>query len=71
MLLKFRFLTLLFCHASFFFLIIDLYFLIPWVIIQIFNTTAELIIPRRMSTKERKVKIETHPVTVEVNISSW
>ena len=55
----------------FFFLIIDFYFLIPRVIIQIFNTTAELTIPRRMSTKERKAKIETHPVTVEVNISSW
>ena len=54
----------------FFFLIIDFYFLIPRVIIQIFNTTAELTIPRRMSTKERKAKIETHPVTVEVNISS-
>ena len=55
----------------FFFLIIDFYFLIPRVIIQIFNTTAELTIPRRMSTKERKAKIETPPVTVEVNISSW
>ena len=55
----------------FFFLIIDFYFLIPRVIIQIFNTTAELTIPRRMSTKERKAKLETHPVTVEVNISSW
>ena len=55
----------------FFFLIIDFYFLIPRVIIQIFNTTAELTMPRRMSTKERKAKIETHPVTVEVNISSW
>ena len=55
----------------FFFLIIDFYFLIPRVIIQIFNTTAELTIPRKMSTKERKAKIETHPVTVEVNISSW
>ena len=55
----------------FFFLIIDFYFLIPRVIIQIFNTTAELTIPRGMSTKERKAKIETHPVTVEVNISSW
>ena len=55
----------------FFFLIIDFYFLIPRVIIHIFNTTAELTIPRRMSTKERKAKIETHPVTVEVNISSW
>ena len=55
----------------FFFLIIDFYFLIPRVIIKIFNTTAELTIPRRMSTKERKAKIETHPVTVEVNISSW
>ena len=55
----------------FFFLIIDFYFLIPRVIIQIFNTTAELTIPRKMSTKERKAKIEAHPVTVEVNISSW
>ena len=55
----------------FFFFFFFFYFLIPRVIIQIFNTTAELTIPRKMSTKERKAKIETHPVTVEVNISSW
>ena len=47
----------------FFFLIIDLYFLIPEVIIQIFNPIAELVISIGMRTKKAKVEMETHPLT--------
>ena len=52
-----------------FFLIIDLYFLIPAVIAKNFNPTAELVIPIGIPTKEAKVKIETHPVTAEAKTS--
>ena len=52
-----------------FFLIIDLYFLIPTDITQIFNPIAELIIPIVMPTKEQKEEMEMHPVTVEFRIS--
>ena len=48
-----------------FFLIINLYFLIPAVITQIFNPTAELVIPIEIPTKETKAEIETYPVIVE------
>ena len=40
----------------FLFLIIDLYFLIPPVIAQIFNPAAELVIP-----KEAEAKMKSHP----------
>ena len=53
----------------FFYLIIDLYFLIPAVITQIFNPIAELLIPIGIPTKEAKAEMETHPVTVEIKIS--
>ena len=42
----------------FVFLIIDLYFLIPAVISQIFNRIAELAIPIIMPSKEAKAEIE-------------
>ena len=51
-----------------FFLIIDLRFLIPAVIAQIFNPIAELVIPIGIPSKEAKVEIEIHPVIVEVKI---
>ena len=54
--------TILSC-LFFFFLIIDLYLLILAVITQIFNPTAELLIPTRIPTKEGKSEMETHPVT--------
>ena len=54
-----------------FFLIIDLYLLIPAVITQIFNSLADLAIPIGTLTKEPKGEIETHPVIVEVTISKW
>ena len=51
---------------SFFFLIIDLYFLIPVVITQIFNPTAEHVIPAVMPTTA-----ETKPVKIEAKISKF
>ena len=56
--------TILSCFF-FFFLITDLYFLIPVVIPHIFNLIAELLIPIGIPTKEAKAEIETHPVIVE------
>ena len=60
--------TILSCFF-FFFLIIDLYFLIPAVITQIFNPIAELVIPYGIPTKEAKAEMETYPVSVEITIS--
>ena len=45
--------TILSCFF-FFFLIIDLYFLIPAVILQIFNHIAEATTPIRIPSKEAK-----------------
>ena len=42
----------------FLFLIIDLYFLIPAVIAQIFNPTAELVISKEIPSREAKEDIE-------------
>ena len=53
----------------FFFLIIDLCFLIPAVITQIFNPIAILVIYIGITAKEAKAVMKTHPVTVEINIS--
>ena len=55
----------------FFFFIIDLNFLIPAVITQIFNPIAELVILIGIPTKEAKEEMETHQVTVQINISKW
>ena len=41
-----------------FFLIIDLYFLIPAIITQFFNPIPELVIPTRLSKAEAKAEIE-------------
>ena len=62
-------LTVLFYHDSSF-LIIDLYLLIPAVIVQIFSPIVELVLPIGIPTKEKKAEMKTHPVTVEINISS-
>ena len=48
----------------FFLLIIDLCFLLPAAIPQIFNSIAELLIPMGIPTKEAKAEMETYPVTV-------
>ena len=52
-----------------FFVTIDLYFIIPAVITQIFNPIAELIIHIGIPTKEAEAEMETHPVTVQIKIS--
>ena len=52
-----------------FFLIIDLYFLIPGVTTQIFNPTPELAIPIGIPAKEAKAEMETYPVMVEIAIN--
>ena len=59
--------TILSCFF-FFFLIIDLYFLIPAVIPQIFNHIAELKIHIAIPIKEAKKEIEIHSVIVEAKI---
>ena len=52
-----------------FFLIIDLYFLIPTVIKQIFNAIAELVIPIGIPTKEANAGMKIYLVNVEIDIS--
>ena len=52
----------------FFFLVIDLHFLIPVVIPEFFIATEELIIPIGIPTKEAKPEMETHPVIAEAKI---
>ena len=53
---------------TFFFLIIDLYFLIPAAIAQIFNSNAEVVILIEIPSKEAKAEIEMHPLTVKAKI---
>ena len=55
--------------SKFFFLIIELQFLIPSVITNIFIVFAELEIPTGIPTKEARAEIETHPVAVEARIT--
>ena len=57
--------TILSCFFLFF-LIINLYFLIPIVITQIFNPIVELAIPIGIPTTEAKAEMETLPVIVEI-----
>ena len=59
--------TILSCFF-YFFLIIDLCFLIPVVLIQICIVVAAFAIPTEIQTKEAKAEIETHPVIVEAKI---
>ena len=54
-----------------FFLIIDLYLLIPAVVTQIFNPIVELAIPLGFLAKEAKAEMETHPVIVEITVTEW
>ena len=62
--------TILSCFFLFF-LIIDLYFLIPAVITQTLNPFAEPVIPIGIQTKEAKEKMESQTVIVEVTVSKW
>ena len=59
--------TILSCFF-FFFLIIDLKFLIPVTIAQSFNLIAELVIPIGISGKKAKAEIEIHTVIPEAKI---
>ena len=61
-------LLILFYHAFSSFSVIDIYFLIPAVIAQMFNPTAEFTIPIKIPTKKAKNYIETYPVTAETKI---
>ena len=59
--------TILSCFF-FFLLIIDLFFLIPEAIAQVFNTIAELVLHIGMKIKKSKSEIEIHAVIVEAKI---
>ena len=61
--------TILSC--LFFFFIMDLYFLIPAAVTQIFNPITELVIPIGIPAKKAKAEMEMHPVTVEIKMSRW
>ena len=49
---------------SLFFLFVNLYFLIPAVVTQVFNPIAELVISIWKPTKEAKEETKTHPVII-------
>ena len=53
----------------FFFLILDLFFLIRAVIAEIFNPIAELVIPIGIPIKEAKPEIEIHLVIADAKIN--
>ena len=59
--------TFLLCFF-FFFLIIDLYFVIPAAVAQIFNLNAELLTPLGIPSKDEKAEVEIHPIIVEAKI---
>ena len=44
-------------------------YLIPAIMAQIFNPTADLVIPIWISTKDAKAEIKTQPVKVKAKIS--
>ena len=60
--------TILSC-LYFFFMIINLYFLIPAAIVQIFTPTAEFVIPIEIPSQKAKAATEIHPVIVEAKCS--
>ena len=68
MLFNLDLLALPFYNFFFFFLIIDLYFLIPVAIAQIFNPIAELVIPIGIPSKKSEAQIEIYSVIVETKI---
>ena len=55
--------------SFFLFLIIDLYFLIPAIITQIFHPIVNLAMPTGIPIIEAKEEMETDPLTVEIEIS--
>ena len=52
----------------FFFLIIDLYLLIPETIAHVFNLIVEVIIPLEISTKDVKAETEIDTVTAKTKV---
>ena len=62
--------TILSCFF-FFFLIIGLYFLVPAVIAQVFNSVKELVIPTGIPIKEAKAEIEMHPAIIEAKMRKY
>ena len=62
--------TILSCF-SFFFLIIDLYFIISKVIAQIFSPSPELAIPMGIPNKEAKEERAIHLVIAETKTRKW
>ena len=62
--------TILSCFP-FFFLIIDHYLLIPVAIAQPFNPIMKLLISIGEPSKEAKIEIEIHQITVETKIRKW
>ena len=56
----------IFYNVFLFFLIVNLYFLIPVVIAPISYPTVRLVIPVGTPTKQAKSEIGKHPVTTEV-----
>ena len=58
-------------YFFFSFLIIDLWFLIPAAIAQIFNQIKELQIPIGIPHKEPKAEIKIYPVIVEAKIRKY
>ena len=61
--------TILSC-LFFFYLIINLFFLIPALITKILNPIAEMVITIGIPSKETKEEMEPYPVTVEAKIRS-
>ena len=62
--------TILSCFFFFFF-IIDLHFLVPAIIAQMFIPTAELVIHTETQTNEANAEIETQPATTDDRISKF
>ena len=57
--------TILTCFL-FFFLILDLYFLIPAVTAQVFIHTAQIIIPTETLAYEANAEMEAQPLTLKI-----
>ena len=56
--------------SCYFFLIIELYFLIKAIIVQIFIVAKEFTIPTGIATKEAKAEFETHSVRIKATFST-
>ena len=54
-----------------FFLLIDLYFLIPAVIAQFSSSIEELLIPIETTSKETKAGTEIYPINAKPIIRKW